>query len=241
MGFTPQPHATPRQGLATASLVLGILSVPTLGCLGIGAIAGVVLGVMALSKAKHEPHEYGGRSRAIGGIVASALSLVLIFPIGIIAAIAIPSLLRARVSANESATIGDIRTVISAQAAYQSANCGTYGRLECLARPSDPGCIVDYPAAAPTFLDPPLTTLQVKNGYERAFHPGNEMPLPSDASCRGGTGLESFAYTAVPVKRNQTGVRGFCGDSTGRICVTQDGTAPEVTNGQCAEDCRPLN
>ena len=55
--------------------------------------------------------------------------LIVVAIIGIIAAIAIPSLLRARVSANESATIGDIRTVISAQAAYQSANGGWYDRL----------------------------------------------------------------------------------------------------------------
>ena len=52
--------------------------------------------------------------------------LIVVAIIGIIAAIAIPSLLRARVSANESATIGDIRTVISGQAAYQSANGGWY-------------------------------------------------------------------------------------------------------------------
>ena len=54
--------------------------------------------------------------------------LIVVAIIGIIAAIAIPSLLRARVSANESATIGDIRTVISAQAAYQSSNGGLLRR-----------------------------------------------------------------------------------------------------------------
>jgi prepilin-type N-terminal cleavage/methylation domain-containing protein len=59
--------------------------------------------------------------------------LIVVAIIGIIAAIAIPSLLRARVSANESATIGDIRTVISAQAAFQSANGGWYtGAITCL-------------------------------------------------------------------------------------------------------------
>ena len=77
--------------------------------------------------------------------------LIVVAIIGIIAAIAIPSLLRARVSANESATIGDIRTVISAEAAYQSANSGFYDRLTCLATPA--GCIPGYPATAPTFLD----------------------------------------------------------------------------------------
>jgi prepilin-type N-terminal cleavage/methylation domain-containing protein len=50
--------------------------------------------------------------------------LIVVAIIGIIAAIAIPSLLRARVSANESAAIGDIRTVISSQAAYHSASGG---------------------------------------------------------------------------------------------------------------------
>src|SRR5438445_7017233 len=59
--------------------------------------------------------------------------LIVVAIIGIIAAIAIPSLLRARISANESATIGDIRTVISSEAAYQSAASGFYGELTCLA------------------------------------------------------------------------------------------------------------
>ena len=43
--------------------------------------------------------------------------LIVVAIIGIIAAIAIPSLLRARVSSNEAAAVGDIRTVISAEAA----------------------------------------------------------------------------------------------------------------------------
>ena len=59
--------------------------------------------------------------------------LIVVAIIGIIAAIAIPSLLRARVSANEAAAIGDIRTVISAQAAYQSSNAGFYDNLPCSA------------------------------------------------------------------------------------------------------------
>ncbi len=64
--------------------------------------------------------------------------LIVVAIIGIIAAIAIPSLLRARVSANESATIGDIRTVISAQAAYQSANGGWYASdIVCLNVPTN--------------------------------------------------------------------------------------------------------
>ena len=50
--------------------------------------------------------------------------LIVVAIIGIIAAIAIPSLLRARVSANEAATNGDVRTVSSAAATYEGAGRG---------------------------------------------------------------------------------------------------------------------
>ena len=80
--------------------------------------------------------------------------LIVVAIIGIIAAIAIPSLLRARVAANEAAVIGDTRTIISAEAAYHAANSGYYGSITCLSVPS--GCIPSYPLAAPTFLDSTL-------------------------------------------------------------------------------------
>src|SRR6188474_1021640 len=92
--------------------------------------------------------------------------LIVVAIIGIIAAIAIPSLLRARVSANESATLGDIRTLISSQAAYQSANSGFYdSALSCLTQPSNATCIPSYPSIAPTFLDSQLASLNAKSGY----------------------------------------------------------------------------
>jgi type IV pilus assembly protein PilA len=68
--------------------------------------------------------------------------LIVVAIIGIVAAIAIPSLLRARVSANEAAVIGDTRTVISAEAAYHAANSGYYGSIT-LSAPSN--CISNYP------------------------------------------------------------------------------------------------
>src|SRR4029453_15759500 len=71
--------------------------------------------------------------------------LIVVAIIGIIAAIAIPSLLRARVSANEAGTIGDIRTVISAEAAFQSAASGFYGTITCLSTPDPTACITAYP------------------------------------------------------------------------------------------------
>src|SRR5687768_14371196 len=109
----------PRRGFAIASLVLGILSLPTIGILLVGAMLSVILGVAALVKARDQPAEYGGRSMAIAGIVLSALSIVVMpFVLGIGAAIAIPSFLRARVSANEAAAIADVRAVVIAEIRY---------------------------------------------------------------------------------------------------------------------------
>src|SRR5258708_10732370 len=95
--------------------------------------------------------------------------LIVVAIIGIIAAIAIPSLLRARVSANEAGAIGDSRTVVSGEAAYQAANSGYYGEISCLSLPSDCTCLPNYSAAAPTFLNSSITLLGTKQGYTRNF------------------------------------------------------------------------
>jgi type II secretory pathway pseudopilin PulG len=183
------------------------------------------------------PARSGGGSRTLVTVlIVLGVAFVGCIGIGIIAAIAIPSLLRARISANESSAIGDVRTVISAQAAYQSANGGYYDTLECLGTPS--GCIPNYDG--PTFLDRALASGAPKTGYRRTFHPGAAASSAQGASSRSPSSLESFAYTAVPLQANQTGVRGFCGDATGRLCYTLDGSEPEVENGECSKTCQSL-
>ena len=181
----------------------------------------------------------GQSSAAMVVVVGVVVALVSVAMIGIIAAIAIPSLLRARVSANESATIGDVRTVISAQAAYASANSGFYDTFECLHTPEP--CIPDYPATGAVFLDSSLASASDKSGYRRTFHPG--PPAPPEVVALGKvspSSLTLWAYVAVPITPNQTGVRGFCGDSTGRICFTRDGSEPPVEGGLCAMSCQDL-
>jgi type IV pilus assembly protein PilA len=155
--------------------------------------------------------------------------LIVVAIIGIIAAIAIPSLLRARVSANEAATIGDIRTVISAQAAYQSANGGWYSStLSCLNAPSGGGCIPAYPTNAPTFVDSAIASGQAKSGYNRTFAPGNS-PSPINSNVSGTNSTASYIYGAQPVTNGQTGVRAFGGDSSGILCFNSGGGYPGTT------------
>ena len=170
-------------------------------------------------------------------VIAVAVLLMLVAFIGIIAAIAIPSLLRARVSANEAATIGDLRTVVSAEAAYASSNGGHYDQLECLAKPQE--CIPGYPLDGPSFLQEVFAS--VRTGYQREFQGG----LPADGSevafaNLSPTSVQSFVYLAYPVNPGVTGTRGFCADYTGRICVTMDGSRPVVVDGQCDPACTPL-
>jgi prepilin-type N-terminal cleavage/methylation domain-containing protein len=160
--------------------------------------------------------------------------LIVVAIIGIIAAIAIPSLLRARVSANESATIGDIRTVISAQAAFQSANGGWYtGNITCLNNPAGDtsNCIPNYPTTAPTFVDAAIASLGAKSGYNRNFEPGTDVV--ENTAVSGAASVASYAYAATPVTAGQTGVRGFGGDASGVLCFNADGSAyPTTGSGQ---------
>jgi type IV pilus assembly protein PilA len=139
--------------------------------------------------------------------------LIVVAIIGIIAAIAIPSLLRARVSANESATIGDIRTIISAEAAFQSSASGYYGMLTCMATPSDAACIPGYSASAPTFIDATLAgsigSGNGKSGYLRTM-------LTSGSGSTSGI-FAVFCYGASPITQNTTGVRSFGGDTSGVV------------------------
>jgi type IV pilus assembly protein PilA len=137
--------------------------------------------------------------------------LIVVAIIGIIAAIAIPSLMRARVSANEAATIGDIRTVISAEASYHSASGGQYGALTCLGTPSNGACIPGYSTTAPTFLDANLATtaLLTKAGYVRLGNYGG----PGNPAGNWNT----FCYQAQPTTLNRTGTRSFGGDSSGTL------------------------
>jgi len=162
--------------------------------------------------------------------------LIVVAIIGIIAAIAIPSLLRARVSANEAATIGDIRTVISSQAAYQSANGGWYeSNFPCLNDPSN-GCIPSYPTNAPTFLDSQLANMGAKSGYDRSFVGGAAPPAASlNTNISSATSVTSYAYWGTPTSQGQTGVRGFAGDSSGILCFSTDGT-PAPTVGSIGVD-----
>jgi type IV pilus assembly protein PilA len=123
--------------------------------------------------------------------------LIVVAIILIIAAIAIPNLLRSKMAANESSAAGSVRSIVTAQVTFSS----TYGvgyapNIGALGTPAVP-CVAVVTAAC--LLDPVVTT-GTKSGYNLGTSTTNATA--------------EFVATAVPVALNQTGNRSFCADET---------------------------
>ena len=93
-GWQPPPPprytATPQQGLAVASLILGIFTV-TFGWCYVGVVTGViaiVLGIVSLVQIKNNPERHSGKPLAIAGIVMGAVYYLIVAIIIIIAIVA---------------------------------------------------------------------------------------------------------------------------------------------------------
>lgn len=140
-------------------------------------------------------------------IIAAVAVLVLIAFIGIVAAIAIPGLLRARIAGNEAVAIGQLRAFTSAETSYALGNRMLFDRQECLVRPSD--CVAGYSGSA--FLP---ERLDEKSGYRFAFYPGPAPAALPDGASR--SSMSTYVLTATPLS-NSTGQRQFCVDQTGEV------------------------
>lgn len=131
--------------------------------------------------------------------------------------------------------IADVRTVIAAEAAYQSANGGYYDRLECLYKADQ--CIPGYPSIGPHFLEG--ATASARNGYRPRFDPGPAAPQSATTSR---SSVTSYAFWMIP-DEGRPG-RTLCGDHSGIVC-TIEGRTPAATKGECpvepAGPCRPLH
>ncbi len=112
-------------GLAIASLVLGCFFwIPLLGLLF--GLAALIMGIIALVQINKNKVQLKGEGMAIAGIVMGALSVLMIPFVALLAAIAIPNLLRARLNANEAMTQAQIRSVSTALEMYAIDNDAIY-------------------------------------------------------------------------------------------------------------------
>ena len=70
------PTKQPSQGLALASMIVGLLGIFTAGCFGpIPGLIALILGWVALSQIKKSPDKFGGKPFATAGVIIGAISL----------------------------------------------------------------------------------------------------------------------------------------------------------------------
>ena len=134
--------------------------------------------------------------------------LIVVAIILIIAAIAIPNLLRAKISANESSAVGSVKNITTAQISYSTSYPQAGYSVNILALGPGAGnqtCPVAGPAVAngcliDAVLSGAATGTAVKSGY--GFESLGQNPVNGANT--------SFTTGAVPVTYNQTGTRDFC-------------------------------
>ena len=150
--------------------------------------------------------------------------LIVVAIILIIAAIAIPNLLRARMAANESSAVGSIRTINTGEITY-SASFPTVGFATALTNlggvtPCTPssvtGCLIDSVLAGGS-----------KSGYIFT------------AAGTGGPPATQYFATGTPVTPNQTGIRSFCSFEDAVIRVQPAGGA--IGSEASCQSLLPLN
>jgi len=129
--------------------------------------------------------------------------LIVVAIILIIAAIAIPNLLRARIAANEASAVGSTRTIVTAQIAYNSAY-PSVGFAAALSNLGGSGGACTATSTNACLLDTLLGT-GTKSGY--TFNTVSSV----------GTPTTNFAIWANPVSLNTTGVRSFCAATDGVV------------------------
>jgi type IV pilus assembly protein PilA len=150
--------------------------------------------------------------------------LIVVAIILIIAAIAIPNLLRARIAANESASVSAIRTINTAEVTY-ATSFPTKGYSDTLAALGG-GASPCVPAVANACLIDNVLASAIaapgKSGYLFGVTPV-------------ATGTINTAYTvgATPLTYNQSGVRDFCSNEDGVIRFNAGTAGIVTTNAAC--------
>ena len=199
VGTATPPANADTSGKAILSLICGLLFfIPFL------FIVAIVLGHLALSEIRKSAGRLKGEGIAIAGLVLGYIGIVGIPLILIVAAIAIPNLLRARMAANESSAIASVRTLEAAEVTYAAAH-PEQGYTCSLSDLADAASIKG-----------PLATGQ-KNGYVFEL-------TGCSAATEGGPNVK-YQVVAYPLRVNQTGVRAFCSDESAAVKVDSGGSA----------------
>jgi len=204
---TPVPPTVPAQTSPKAilSLVCGLLFFVPLAFVG-----AIVFGHLGLSEIKKSAGRLKGEGMAIAGLILGYFWIAGIPIFLIIAAIAIPNLLRARMAANESSAVAGVRTINVAEVTYAANH-------------PEEGFTCSFSALEKAGLISGSLANGQKAGY--AFELTNCEPGAQGAAS------EKYQIVAYPVRLNQTGRRAFCSDESGAIKVDAGGSAEKCLQG----------
>jgi len=161
--------------------------------------------------------------------------LIVVAIIGIIAAIAIPGLLRARMSGNEASAIGSMRAISSGEAVY-SSSAASGGYSADLVRLG-----VLCPNSTAPFLSADLTVNAsvIKSGYTITMPPAlTAVPGPLD--CNQVVSTTAYYATALPLSLGTSGNRAFATNTVGTVWQDQDGSGAPAEPFVIAGDVKPI-
>jgi type IV pilus assembly protein PilA len=140
--------------------------------------------------------------------------LIVVAIILIIAAIAIPNLIKSKMAANEASAVGSVRTLNTAEVNY-ATNCSGIGFSATLTELNTGAA-----CAGGTGIIDQVLAAGAKAGYVFAY-----------ATVAGGDGLnDTYTVTAIPATVGTTGQRGFFSNQTGVIRYTLTGVAPTAAS-----------
>ena len=213
--LSPQPlppgFEPPTSRKAIASLICGIFFfLPT-------SIGAVLLGHLAHSEIRKSAGRLKGKGLATTGLVLGYLGLACLpFVLLILAAIAIPNLLRSRLAANEAAAVGALRTFHTGASSYAS-QCPDIG-FPASAASLGPG---SGDCSHANLVDQSLSLPRAeKSGYIFIY-----QPMIHDRQGR----INKYAISADPRQPGISGVRHFYTDETGIIRFETDNGATAVS------------
>jgi type IV pilus assembly protein PilA len=154
--------------------------------------------------------------------------LIVVAIIGIIAAIAVPGLLRARMSGNEASAIGSLRAINSAESTYASS-CAQGNYATTLVALGTPPV-----AAGQAFISPDIATAATatatitKSGYQVGLVTAGAVATPGVTSCHTAplAVFPSYGSNADPISTS-TGTRFFASDARGTIFFSNTATVAQ--------------
>jgi prepilin-type N-terminal cleavage/methylation domain-containing protein len=159
--------------------------------------------------------------------------LIVVAIISIIAAVAVPNLLKSKQSGNEVAAAGSLKAVGQAQVSY-SMTCGNGGYATAYATLGAPS-----PGTNEPFLSEDLTRAvnPIKSGYIFSIAPGADAAA-GENDCNGTATQSAYYASAVPQTFGQTGARSFAVTARGMVWQTYAGVAPPEPFGAPATPFR---